>query len=115
MDPASHDAIAVQLRYARIFHSDIEEALFQYRPGRFPQSSLFFCKQRKSSSRATDSDRRSYVLQPPLALFPSAAADGQPPVTLDVPLGTFELDRNWCRSAKDIRHDFDLTLGMANR
>jgi hypothetical protein len=115
MDPASHDAIAVQLRYARIFHSDIEKALFQYRPGRFPQSSSFVCNRCKSLSRATDSDRRSCVLQPPLALFPSAAADGQPPVTLDVPLGTFELDRNWCRSAKDIRHDFDLTLGMANR
>jgi len=48
-----------------------------------------------------------FFLQPP--------ADGQSPVRLDVPLGTFELDRNWCRSAKDTRHDFDRILGMANR
>ena len=105
MDPARYDAIAVQLRYARILDSDIEEALFQYRPGRFhrpgrfPQSSSFVCNRCKSLSRATDSDRRSYVLQTPLALFPSAAGcKARCSCTID--LGTFELDRNWIRSAK---------------
>ena len=46
-DSASYDAIAVQLRYARIVHSDIEKALFQYRPGRFPQSSSCVCNRCK--------------------------------------------------------------------